>query len=129
VGLPFFQSAPVLGEEVTFTPLPNSGSLVTKGITIPVGQSATVEVDLFSDAPTSGPWTVTAGDLLSRAFGSYGVTPTLSFSWDKTQGSNGDKLHLTITVTGASLFGGAHAFVVTSTLDGRYYEWPGVVVE
>ncbi len=128
-GLPFFQSAPVLNDMVVFTPLPNSGSLMTKGVTIPVGQSATIEVDLFSDAPTSGPWTVTAGDLLSRDFASYGVTPTLAFAWDQTQGENGDKLHLTITVTGASLFGGAHAFFITSTLGSRYYEWPGVVVE
>jgi|GEM_PF-893723 hypothetical protein len=128
-GLPFFQSAPVLNDMVVFTPLPNSGSLMTKGVTIPVGQSATIEVDLFSDAPTSSPWTVTAGDLLSRNFASYGVTPTLSFAWDQTQGSNGDKLHLTITVTGASLFGGAHAFFITSTRGSRYYEWPGVVVE
>jgi hypothetical protein len=128
VGLPFFQSAPVLDETVTFS----SGltaDVTTKGVTIPMGQSRTIEVDLFSDAPTGGPWTVTADDLVSKLFGRYGVAKSLSFAWDRTQGTNGEKLHLTITVTAASILGGAHAFVVTSTLGDRTYEWPGMVVE
>jgi len=127
-GLPFFDSAPVLTETVTFTSS-LTGSITTKGVTIPVGQSRTIEVDLFSDGPTSGPWTVTADDLLNRDYASYGLTKTLSFQWDRTQGTNGDKLHLTITVTGASFLGGAHAFVITSTMGTRRYQWPGVVVE
>jgi hypothetical protein len=127
-GLPFFDSAPVLDETVTFTSA-LTGTITTKGVTIPVGTSRTIEVDLFSDAATSGPWTVSADDLLSRQYSSYGIVPTLSFTWDQTQGSNGAKLHLTISVTGTSAFGGAHAFVVTSTLGSRSYQWPGVVVE
>jgi hypothetical protein len=100
-------------------------------VTIPVGQSRTIEVDLFSDGPTGGPWTVTAEDLLNRNYASYGLTKTLTFQWDRTQGINGEKLHLTITVTGSTFFflGGAHAFVITSMLGNRHYEWPGTVVE
>ena len=127
-GLPFFDSAPVLTETVTFTSL-LTGSITTRGVTIPVGQSKTIEVDLFSDSPTSGPWTVAADDLLNRDYASYFPTKTLSFQWDRTQGTNGDKLHLTINVTGASFLGGAHAFVITSTLGTRHYQWPGIVVE
>jgi hypothetical protein len=126
--LPFFDAAPVLDETVTFTSS-FTGMITTKGVTIPKGQSRSIEVDLFSDSATSGPWTVTAEDLLAKSFSSYNLMPTLSFQWDRTQGVNGEKLHLTITVTGSSLFGGAHAFVITSTLGNRHYEWPGIVVE
>jgi hypothetical protein len=127
-GLPFFDSAPVLDGTVTFTSA-ITGAITTKGVTIPVGQSRTIEVDLFSDSATGGPWTVTADDLLYREYSSYGLANTLSFQWDRSQGTNGEKLHLTITVTGASPLGGAHAFVITSTLGSRKYQWPGVVVE
>jgi hypothetical protein len=127
-GLPFFTSAPVLDESVTITS-PLIGTVMTKGVTIPVGQSKTIEVDLFSDAATGGPWTVAADDLLARQYGAYGLTNTLSFAWDRTQGTNGEKLHLTITVTASSILGGAHAFEITSTLGNRSYVWPGVVVE
>ncbi|HEV3189004.1 MAG TPA: hypothetical protein VGY54_00835, partial [Polyangiaceae bacterium] len=127
-GLPFFDSAPVLNETVTFTSA-LTGSITTKGVKIPVGQSRTIEVDLFSDGPTGGPWTATADDLLNRDYASFFPTKTLSFQWDRTQGTNGEKLHLMITVTGASFLGGAHAFVITSTLGTRRYQWPGIVVE
>ena len=127
-GQPFFDSAPVLDETVTFTSI-ITGTIMTKGVTIPVGGSRTIEVDLFSDSATSGPWTVRADDLLNRDYFSYGLAKTLSFQWDRTQGTNGEKLHLTITVTGASIIGGAHAFVITSMLGTRTYQWPGVVVE
>jgi hypothetical protein len=42
---------------------------------------------------------------------------------------NGDKLHLTITVTGPSLIPNVHAFMITSTLGGRTMIWPGLVAE
>ena len=127
-GLPFFDSAPVLDQTVTFMSA-ITGTITTKGVTIRVGESRTIEVDLFSDGATSGPWTVTADDLLNRDYSSYGLAKTLSFQWDRTQGTNGEKLHLTITVTGASIIGGTHAFVITSTLGSRSYQWPGLVVE
>ncbi len=127
-GVPFFDSAPVLDETVTFTSA-LTGKITTKGVTIPVGQSRTIEVDLFSDGPTGGPWTVTAEDLLYRNYAANGFTKSLSFQWDRTQAANGEKLHLTITVTAPSLLGGAHTFVITSTLGTRRYQGPGVVVE
>jgi len=44
-------------------------------------------------------------------------------------GVNGEKLHLTITVTTASLVGNGHAFMITSTLNGRVAVWPGMVTD
>jgi hypothetical protein len=124
----FFDSAPVLPETVMLNST-LTGNITTKGITIPVGQKKTIEVDLFSDGDTGGPWTVSAADLLSTRYGSYGFTPTLSFQWDRTQGVNGEKLHLTITVTAKALLAGAHAFMITSTKGGRTTMWPGLVME
>lgn len=124
----FFDSAPVLTETVSFEST-LTGKVTTKGVTIPQGTSRTIEVDLFSDGDTGGPWTVTADDVLSAYYGSYGLKPTMSFAWDRTSGQNGEKLHLTITVTGASPVGGAHAFMITSRLGAREAVWPGLVVE
>ena len=125
----FFDSAPVLPDSVTVTSPLITGTVITKGITIPVGQSKTIEVDLFSDGDTNGPWTVAATDALYARFGGYGIPNTLSFQWDRMQGVNGEKLHLTITVTQTSIVGNGHEFVITSTQGSRTASWPGLVVE
>jgi hypothetical protein len=131
-GSAFFDSAPVLTEMVTFVssaPFPVL-NVTTQGITIPVGQSKTIEVDLFSDGDTGGPWTVQADDAFYKQYGSTGLVPnSLSFKWDRTQGVNGEKLHLTITVTSASIVGKGHAFMITSTLGSRQTVWTGMIVE
>lgn len=116
-GEPYFQSAPVLPDMVS---VPGAGSL--KGVQIPVGQSKVISVDLFSDAPTSGPWTVQALDATQLQGGS----PTLSFSFDRTSGTNGSVLKLTITVLRASQFGAA-PFVIVSKLGSATPLWVGVV--
>ena len=128
-GSAFFDSAPVLTEMVTFTSS-FTGTIVTQGVTIPMGTSKTIEVDLFSDGDTGGPWTVQADDVLYKHYGSTGfVSNTLSFKWDRTQGVNGEKLHLTITVIAASLAGNGHAFMITSTLGSRQTVWTGMIVD
>jgi hypothetical protein len=125
----FFDSAPVMPQTVTFTST-ITGTVTTKGVTIPAGQSKTLEVDLFSDGDTGGPWTVTADDVLSKYYGNYGLPQPLAFAWDRTQGQNGEKLHLTITVmTASALTGGGHAFMITSSKGNRQTVWPGLVVE
>jgi hypothetical protein len=124
----FFDAAPVLTETVTFSST-ITGTITSKGVTIPVGQSKTIEVDLFSDGDPGGPWTVTAEDVLYKYYGSYGIPKSLSFAWDRTQGLNGEKLHLTVTVTSASIIAGAHAFMITSSNGSRQAVWPGLVVE
>jgi hypothetical protein len=127
-GVTYFAAAPVLTRTVTFS-TSFTGSVTTKGLVVPAGGSGTVEVDLFSDGPTSGPITVKAADLLSTSYGAYGVAKTLDFAWDRTQGVNGEKLHLTVTVTSSSILGGAHAFTITASNGNRRQVWPGLVVE
>ena len=124
---PYFQSAPMLTENITFSSPLLGGTLQTQGVTIPVGQSKAIEVDLFSDGPTTGPWTVDTVDAIAVYLGQ---PPTLSFKWDQTKGQNGDKLHLTVTVTAAqAAFSGGHPFIITSTLGSRKAEWAGFIVE
>ena len=117
-GTPYFNSVPLLKDTLTL----GGGQLTTKGVKIPVGQSATVEIDLFSDAATSGPWTVSAMDSAQL----QGGTPNLSFVWDRTTGQNGEKLYLTITVKSVSQYN-AEAFMVESKLGGRTNLWLGLV--
>jgi len=87
---PYFNAAPVLTDSVNIDYYGQQVS--TLGVTIPLNQSKTIDVQLFSDAPTND-WIVQAVD------STYGTTnPTeLTFSWDAQSGNNGDTLHLTIT--------------------------------
>ena len=117
-GLPYFNSMPVLNEKVSV----GGGQLTTKGVTIPVGQSKTIEVDLFSDANTGAPWNVTAIDAAQL----QNQPSELSFSWDKTSGQNGQKLYLTIKVLKASQYG-AESFLIESQLGTQTSLWIGLV--
>lgn len=114
-GTPYFNAMPLLTDAV------QGGGIVGKGVTIPAGQTKTVEVDLFSDAPTSGPWTVDAVDAVTQK----NLPPQLTFSWDRTTGKNGDKLQLSITAP--QLTNGVGAFIITSTLGNRKNVWYGLV--
>jgi hypothetical protein len=126
---PFFDSAPVLPDTVNFNSF-LTGAVTSKGVVIAPGTSKTLDVKLFSDGPTSGPWTVQADDLLYKMYGTSGLTNTLSFTWDKTTGQNGDTLHVTVTVTATSpLLGGGHVMVITSSLGNRTAQWPALIVE
>ncbi|MGH7329482.1 MAG: hypothetical protein ACREJX_14140, partial [Polyangiaceae bacterium] len=116
-GTPYFNSMPLLNEDVSV-----GGQGTSKGVTIAVGATKTIEVDLFSDAPTTGPWTVTAEDSSALT----GDTPELVMTWDRLTGVNGEKLHLTITVDHASQYG-AEGFIIESTLGDRTNTWAGLV--
>lgn len=115
-GLPYFNSMPVLTDTISI------GQGTTKGVTIPVGQSKTIPVELFSDANTGGAWAVSATDAATL----QQQAPELSFAWDKTMGQNGEKLYLTITVLKASQYG-AEAFILQSQLGTRASIWMGLV--
>jgi hypothetical protein len=111
-GTPYFASSPVMTDYVT-----PPGGYSTQGIQIPVGQSRTVDVQLWSDGPTSGPWRVEASV-------APGFPPAaLSFVLDRDAGVNGDVLRLTVT---AHLAGGI-PFEVTSTLGAKQTVWMGFV--
>jgi hypothetical protein len=110
---PYFVSVPVMNDAVTYE------TVSTKGVLVPVGKSVTVEVQLLSDGPTSGPWGVSAAVMPSSGLPST----ALGFAFDRDAGTNGEKLHLTITANQA----GATPFVVTSTLGTQQTFWAGLV--
>jgi hypothetical protein len=113
----YFNSAASLPDMVT---LPFGGGIATQGVKVLTGDTATVEIDLFSDGATTGPWTVTATEP------TMGTATSLDLSLDRSSGVNGEKLHLTIkTVTPNSY--GLSVFLLTSTLGTQTTYWAGLV--
>lgn len=114
----YFAAAPVLTEDVEAA---SATTLVhVRAVRIPVGESRTIDVQLFSDGPTGGPWSVAAK-----------VEPPasaneLAFAWDRSSGQNGEILHLTIT---ANADNSRHVtpFRITSTLGNDENGWFGAV--
>jgi hypothetical protein len=119
---PYFNSVPVLGDAITLQY--NGAPWKTTGVKIPVGSTKVVDVELFSDAPTSGPWSVTAYDLTDY-LGNGKASLTLSL--DKASGNNGDVLHLSITVMSVDASLGAEGFVLVSDLGGEENIFIGAV--
>ncbi len=113
-GKSYFNSSPVFTDSIDL----GHGLAPTKGVVIPVGASKTIELDLFSDAATSGPWTVSAADVFTKS-------PELSYVFDRTSGTNGEKLHLTITRLKAGTAAGGTLFGITSTLGKTSTVWYG----
>ncbi len=94
------------------------GKAVTHGVKIPLGSTRTVDVELYSDAPTPGPWTISAAPIMAG---------DLLLSFDKTSGQNGDVVHLTITAIKQDSGFGAEGFIITSALGSQTTRWYGVV--
>ncbi len=117
----YFNSAPVLTDTVA---IPGLGNM--KGVKIAVGASKTIELDLFSEADTGGPWSVEVQDYAVVTFQTQ--NPTMTFSLDNDMGQNGQKLHLTITVLSKAQ-GGLGIFIITSSLGQLHSEWLGLVGE
>jgi hypothetical protein len=94
-------------------------------INIPIGQTRDVEIDLFSDKATSGPWTVTLNDVNAL----HGLAPQLTFVLDKTSGVNGEKIQASVTAKKSSLSqpNGLSFFTVTSELGATQNTWVGGV--
>jgi hypothetical protein len=116
-GAVYFNTAPVLNDNITIM-----GVITLKAAKIPVGQSKTIELDLFSDADTGGPWTVQAFDFAQL----MGQPQTMSFTLDQSSGQNGQKLHLTIEVMKATQFN-ADIFLLESSLGNTTNWWLGLV--
>lgn len=117
---------PVLPDMITSTS--HGSSVTSKGVSIPVGGSATVEFDLVANSAAVGPFTVKLIDSSSSG------NEYLSVAWvecngsDACTGSNGDKLHAIITVSAAGR-GGTEPFLVESLVaqTGVYQFWAGLV--
>jgi hypothetical protein len=126
-GQSYFNSAPVVSDTVTFadsstTPVPTKGVYIQApdpytGAT----NSRTIDVQLYSDGPTSGPWKISASDF-SDSNSDY-----LGFSFDKTTGVNGDTVRLTITLKNTNVFLEAEPFYIQSELNGAKHYWFGLV--
>lgn len=114
----YFNAAPVFKDTLNL----GMGIGNVKGVQIPVGESKTIDVDLFSDADTNGPFTVQAFD--QSAF--FGGAPELEFSFDENKGENGQVLHLTITVLKANQFN-AEVFYLLSSKGTDQNLWIGIV--
>jgi hypothetical protein len=119
---PYLNSVPVLPDMVT---VETAGPPIdAPGVKIPVGGSRTIAVTLFSDAPTPGPWKVSAGDVSELT----GGTKRLQLSLDEAGGQNGDTLHLTIKVLQADPTFGVEPFVLFSDdAGGQSNLWMGLV--
>jgi hypothetical protein len=98
-------------------------SFTTNALSLSVGKSQTVPVDLYSEAATGGPWTVQALDAQTL----QGGPAALSFTWDATSGENGQVLHLTVTANSMPSQG-IDAFIILSQLGSQASLWMGAVV-
>jgi hypothetical protein len=107
---PYFASVPIMNDLVS-----PPGLFPTNGIQLQVHKSKTVEVWMFSDGPTSGPWSVAATILA-------GPANALGFAFDRDAGTNGEKLHLTVTANQA----GSFPFALVSTLGAKQTTWVGI---
>jgi len=115
----YFNAAPVLSDAITVSD--GDRTLVTKGVRVPVGQSRTIAIDLFSDAPAPD-WSVSVFDVAALR----GGPAELALSLDRTSGHDGDTLHLTVTALAASPRGFS-AFLLQSSYGGTSTFWPGLV--
>jgi hypothetical protein len=116
-GETYFNAVPTLTDSVHIV----NGSLTaaTLGASIAPGASKVVDVQLYSEADI-GPWTV-------QAVGVPAGSANLSFSWDRTTGTNGETLHLTITVNAVDPNYGGEPFLIESQLDAATNYWLGYV--
>lgn len=117
---PYFNSAPVVSDSITVAV--GGQNVKTQGVKLSVGQSTTIDLDLYSDAPTSGPWTVSLVDVASAFFGEQ---PALSLSLDTNTGQNGDVLQLTIKSLRPR--SGGTLFWIQNDLGGTTTVWLGAV--
>jgi len=94
---PYYNVAPIDLETISLTlnGLQENGLVQTQGYHIAKGETKTFAVGLYSDAPTGGPWTLTASE--NGAEGPLGP-PNLTVSLDSTTGQNGNIVYVTVTV-------------------------------
>jgi hypothetical protein len=109
---PYFNSYAALPDSVT---LQYGSAWKTKGVKIAVGETRTIEVVLHSQGQTAGPWHVKAWDMNDY----LGSPANTTVSLDKTSGSDGDVLLLTIKVNSYDQSFGGAGFVLESTLNGQ----------
>jgi hypothetical protein len=118
-GTVYFNSVPEENDDIVL----NLGQTITmKGNKIPLGQTKTINLDLFSEGDTGGPWSVKVMDGSAL----MGGAPGLDLSLNKNQGQNGEKLQLTITALKASQYK-VEVYYIISTSGQSTNLWVGLV--
>ena len=113
----YFNAMPVLPDKLT-----TFQNIVTKGVNIPVGTPKTIDIDLFSDAPTVGNILVSA-----QAYTRTGMAP-VTITLDKSSGLNGEVIHATLTSTAAFTNKSKTATLVVTAANGtRQNIWIGLL--
>ena len=114
---PYFTAFPTKSERISARD-EFGQSITTNGFKVAVGETKTIELTMYSDAPTA-PWTVQAIDLSQLT----GAPEEFTYSLDKSKGSAGDTLHLTIKGTATANQG--QGFVLVSTIGQQLVNlWP-----
>ena len=116
-GRVYFAAAPLPTDDV---PIGNGESM--KGMIMNVGDSSTLDVVLFSDAPEDT-WQVFPYD----AEALYGRPPNLEFTLDHDHGQNGDKLKMSIHVLQKGQDGIEPYLMYSIASNGEMHVWPGFV--
>ncbi|MEO8875103.1 MAG: hypothetical protein ABI461_05905, partial [Polyangiaceae bacterium] len=110
----YYGAIPDFVDDVTIHATSFSQSLTgtTKGVRVPLGQSAQVAIDLFSTAAMDAPFTVKVVDA-PTFFGTGSAE--LQIVLDSDNGNNGDVLHATITRLKNGASNGTELVVVAGT--------------
>jgi len=119
--LPYFNTAPALADKVKWSYF--GTPVQSNGVHIPVGESKTIELDLFSMGDTGGPWKIEVQEPLTWVK----QKPELQMTLDRTSGQNGEKVYLTIKVLAKDKSFGAEFFAIVSTLGDQSNIWFGTV--
>jgi hypothetical protein len=123
---PFFDVTPLGYDDVTVSAPDFMGTLQTfktKAWHVPPGTTRTVQVGLYSDAPT-GDWTITAveGDGFTAP-----AQSVLALSLSKSTGNNGDTVDLTVRVKSAPPSGTAVLATIISARGNLHRYMPVLV--
>jgi hypothetical protein len=116
----YANAAPVMTDMATLNV--QGQSVTVRTVHVPVGQSRSIPLDLFSEGPTSGPWTIQAIDPAPM----LGSPQLLNLSVSPPSGVNGDVAMLNIDVMKAGP-GNVELFFVISQQQSTQGVWIGLV--
>jgi hypothetical protein len=95
------------------------------GYSIKVGSSFVIPIQLVSDVAGTGPWTLAATEGAPSQFGGP-TSSSLALSLDKTSGSAGDVVNLTVKVKSSAKLGG-ELVTIASTMNGVTH-WAPILI-
>jgi hypothetical protein len=118
---PYFAAVPDVTDDVTIPEYEEygaNGKLViggtTKGVKVAVGETKVIDLDLYSDGATSGSWAPVPQEITSGS-----AEPSLTLALDRPSGTNGEKLHLSITRNQATTPGHGNSVLIYSAIGER----------